>query len=65
VVIFDVGNPPLPTFVNTIAKQYGEGRVVAFSGHPEGSPQTRRLLRNAIMWAARITGTEDQIADPQ
>ena len=65
VVIFDVGNPPLPTFVNTIAKEYGEGRVVAFSGHPEGSAQTRRLFRNAIMWAAKITGTEDQTAEPE
>ena len=55
-VVFDVGNPPLPTFVNVIAKHYGKGRVVAFSGHPEGSTQTRRMLRNAVLWATRITG---------
>jgi len=60
VVIFDVGKAPLPTFVNVIAKQYGEGRVVAFSGHPEGSGETRRMVRNALMWAAKITGTEQQ-----
>lgn len=62
VLIFDVGNPPLPTFVNVIAKQYGEGRVVVFSGHPEGSTQTRRMLRNAMLWTAKITGVEEQPA---
>ncbi len=59
VVIFDVGNEPLPTFVNVIAKQYGEGRVVVFSGHPEGSAETRRMVRNALMWTAKITGMEE------
>ena len=60
VVLFDVGNPPLPTFVNAIARQYGEGRVAVFSGHPEGSAETHRLLRNAIMWAAGIVAIEEQ-----
>jgi len=58
VVIFQVGAKPFPTFVNTIAREFGKGRVVAFSGHPEASPRTRRLLRNAILWAARITGVD-------
>lgn len=65
VAVFRVGAPPLPTFVNTIAKHYGKGRVVAFSGHPEGSPQTRMLLRNAILWAAKITGETDTATDAQ
>jgi len=60
VVLFDVGNPPLPTFVNVIARQYGEGRVVVFSGHPEGSTETYRMLRNALMWTAKITGMEEK-----
>ena len=59
VVLFEVGNPPLPSFVNVIAKTYGEGRVLVFSGHPEGSAQTRRLLRNAILWTTRITEPGD------
>ncbi len=58
VVLFDVGNPPLPTFVNVIARKYGEGRVVVFSGHPEGSAETYRMLRNAILWTAKITDVE-------
>jgi len=59
VIMFRVGSPPLPPFAHTIAKQYGKGRVVVFSGHPESSPRTRRLLRNAIMWAADIIGVDD------
>ncbi len=64
VVLFDVGNPPLPTFVNVIARQYGEGRIVVFSGHPEGSTETRRMLRNALLWTAKITPLPDQPAAP-
>ncbi len=62
VVTFDVGKEPLPTFVNVIAKQYGEGRVVVFSGHPEGSAETQRMVRNALMWVAKITGMEEPAA---
>lgn len=54
IAYFDVGNPPLPRFSHTIVRELGQGRVVAFSGHPESSPDTRPLLRQAIMWAARI-----------
>ncbi|NOZ19758.1 MAG: hypothetical protein GXP25_01580 [Planctomycetes bacterium] len=54
VAIFQVGNPPLPTFVHTIAKQYGKGRVLVFSGHPESASRTYRLLRNAILWTAKV-----------
>jgi hypothetical protein len=52
--VFDVGGPPLPTFVHTIAKHYGKGRIVTFSGHPEAATHTRGLLRNAVMWVGRI-----------
>jgi len=58
-VVFRVGGADLPTFVNVIAKQYGKGRVVVFSGHPEGALRTYRLLRNAIMWTAGIIGLDD------
>ncbi len=54
VILFRVGGADLPTFVNVIAKTYGKGRVVAFSSHPEASPRTYRLLRNALMWASGI-----------
>lgn len=60
VITFDVGDPPLPTFTHTIARQIGEGRVVAFSGHPEASAETHALLRNAIMWVARIIGPDGE-----
>ena len=56
VATFDVGAEPLPTFTNVIAKPLGKGRVVVFSGHPEGAPETRPMLRNAVMWTARIIG---------
>lgn len=64
VITFDVGNPPLPTFTHTIARQFGEGRVVVFSGHPEASPETHALLRNAIMWVARIIGPDGEAPAP-
>ena len=60
IITFDVGNPPLPTFTHTIARELGEGRVVAFSGHPESAPETHRLLLNAIMWAARVIGVDEE-----
>jgi len=60
VITFDVGDPPLPTFTHTIAREIGEGRVVVFSGHPESSPETQALLRNAIMWVARIIGPDGE-----
>ncbi len=60
VITFDVGGPPLPTFTHTIARELGAGRVVAFSGHPEGSSETHALLRNAIMWVARIIGPDGE-----
>jgi len=59
IITFDVGNPPLPTFTHTIARELGEGRVVAFSGHPESAPETQRLLLNAIMWAAKVIGVHE------
>jgi hypothetical protein len=58
VMTFDVGGPPLPTFSHTVVRTPGKGRVVVFSGHPESSPDTRPMLRNAVMWAARIIGQE-------
>lgn len=59
IIFFDVGNPPLPSFAHTIVKEYGKGRVVVFSGHPESSNETRALLRNAVLWAARVTSQDD------
>ncbi|MCE5237091.1 LamG domain-containing protein [bacterium] len=56
VLTFDVGDPPLPTFSHTVVRALGKGRVVVFSGHPEGSADTRPMLRNAVMWTARIIG---------
>lgn len=65
VVLFDLlRDTDLPTLVNVIARQYGEGRVVVFSSHPEGPAETHRILRNAMMWAAKVIGDEDE-ADPQ
>lgn len=55
VVLFDVGGPPLPVFVNAIATSLGQGRVLVFSGHPEDAVQTRPLLRNAVLWTTGIT----------
>ncbi len=59
VITFEVGNPPMPTFAHTIARELGEGRVVAFSGHPESAAETNQLLRNAVMWAARVIGVDE------
>ncbi len=64
VITFDVGAPPLPTFTHTIARQIGAGRVVVFSGHPEAAPETQALLRNAIMWVARIIGPDGEAPAP-
>lgn len=58
IMVFDVGNPPLPEFTHTVVRELGEGRVVAFSGHPESSADTRPMLRNAVMWTARIMDSE-------
>ncbi len=57
--LFEVGGGDLPMFVNIIAKPYGKGRVAVFSCHPESSQQSYRLLRNAVMWTARIIEPED------
>jgi len=56
IIVFKVGNPPLPTFAHTIVRKLGKGRVVAFSGHPESSAETRNFFRNAVLWAAKIIG---------
>lgn len=63
VMTFRVGKPPLPPFTSTIARNFGAGRVLIFSGHPEGAVETRRLLRNAVMWAAKIIAPEDAPAE--
>ncbi len=47
-----------PPYACVVAKKLGEGRVVIFSAHPEGEDETRRLTRNAILWAAKVTGTD-------
>lgn len=60
VAIFDVGDPPLPVFVNTIARRMGKGRIVVFSGHPESSADTNLLLRNAFLWTTKILEPEEQ-----
>lgn len=59
VILFDVGNPPLPAFAHTIVREYGKGRVAVFSGHPESSADTRTLFHNAVLWAAKVTGNEE------
>lgn len=59
IIAFHIGGPPLPPFAHTIVRRYGQGRVVAFSGHPEGASDTRPLVRNAILWAAKIIGADD------
>jgi hypothetical protein len=60
VITFAIGGEGLPTFVSAIARRFGDGRVAVFSGHPEGDPRTYLLLRNAVMWAAGITGIESE-----
>ena len=65
VMTFRVGKPPLPPFTSTIARTFGAGRVLIFSGHPEGAVETRLLLRNAVMWAAKIIApAEDPVEQP-
>jgi len=49
-----------PPYACAVAKQYGEGRVVVFSAHPESGDETRPLTRNAILWAAKVIGTDDE-----
>jgi len=61
VVVFNIGGGDLPVFVNVIARKYGEGRVAVFSCHPEASPRSYRLLRNAVMWTARIIEPENTL----
>ncbi len=63
VMTFRVGKPPLPPFTSTVARTFGAGRVLIFSGHPEGAVETRRLLRNAVMWTAKIIAPEDDPAE--
>lgn len=55
ILVYKVGKPP---YVCAVAREYGKGRVVAFSAHPEGSAETRRMVRNAIFWAAGVTGAK-------
>jgi len=57
---FDVGGEPLPEFTHTLSRRLGQGRVVGFSGHPEGSADTRPMLRNAVLWTAKITDPPTQ-----
>jgi len=56
-VMYNVGKPP---FACIVAKEYGEGRVVVFSAHPEGNNEARPLIRNAILWTAKVTGNDGQ-----
>lgn len=34
-------------------------RLVIFSGHPERSGETLAMLRDAVLWAAKVTGVEN------
>jgi putative intracellular protease/amidase len=52
-VVYKVGEPG---YACVVAREYGEGRVVVFSAHPEGDNEGRPLIRNAILWAAKVTG---------
>lgn len=47
-----------PPYACIIARQLGEGRVVSCSAHPESDAESRPLTRNAILWAAKVTGLE-------
>ena len=60
-ILYQCGDPP---FGCTVAKQYGKGRVVAFSAHPEASNETWALLRNSFYWAAKIIGADQQPTKP-
>ncbi|WP_194242438.1 BPL-N domain-containing protein [Gimesia benthica] len=41
-----------------IASNYGSGKVIIFSPHPEVYPETRGLLSDAILWAAKRKPTQ-------
>ena len=47
-----------PPYACVIARAFGDGRVVIFSAHPESDAESRPLTRNAILWAAKVTGVE-------
>lgn len=47
-----------PPYACIIARQLGAGRVVSCSAHPESDAESRPLTRNAILWAAQVTGVE-------
>ncbi|MGD9495238.1 MAG: BPL-N domain-containing protein [Armatimonadota bacterium] len=47
-----------PPYACVIAREFGAGRVVVFSAHPESDAESRPLTRNAILWAAKITGVD-------
>jgi len=49
-----------PPYAAVIAKHYGKGRVVVFSPHPEDQHESRALTRNAILWATKVIGTDDE-----
>lgn len=56
ILVYKVGKPP---YVCAVAREYGKGRVVAFSAHPEAGAETRRMVRNAIIWASGVTGAAE------
>ena len=57
VVVYNIGKPK---YVCVVARNYGEGRMAAFSAHPEGENEARPLVRNAILWAAWVIGVDEE-----
>ena len=57
-------DPQKGTMVNTpaiIAGEFGKGRVLCISPHPESVPQLNTMVQNAIRWA----GERKQKNDPK
>jgi len=56
--------PQKGTMIDTpaiIAAEFGRGRVLAISPHPEANPQLESLVQKAVTWAA---GKPDKMRGP-
>ncbi|WP_171182693.1 BPL-N domain-containing protein [Alienimonas chondri] len=53
----------MPGTTAVAAGEFGDGRVVCFSPHPEAREETREMLRKALFWSARRTSSAQYPGD--
>jgi hypothetical protein len=49
-----------PPYAAIVVKEYGKGRVVVISPHPESNADSLPLVRNSFFWAAKVIGKDEK-----